>query len=248
VGGVSSPQMAGQLGGVMHGVGLEEGEGLGTGVGLQSPNSGASIHCVGQQVGQLRSVGKGRVSQSGLLKSVQRGKRFNGSTSQHRSGHSSTRFLHGVGAGDGGGVGASLGDGDGMTECEADGSGVDGSCVGASVSTIVVWVGNGVGALDGDLVDGVGALDGDLVDALDGDGVSTKAARVGDGVGALVGDGDGKGVGAGVGDGVGALDGDAVIRILARVGDVVGALDGDGDGKGVGAAVKLAISSSRIRS
>jgi hypothetical protein len=150
--------MAGQLGGVMHGVGLEEGEevgsavgvgvgptdgdpetaGVGTGVGLQSPNSGASIHCVGQQVGQLRSVGKGRVSQSGLLKSVQRGKRSNGSTSQHRSGHSSTRFLHGVGtgegAGDGGreGKGASIGDADGTTDGEADGNGV-----GASVSTIV---------------------------------------------------------------------------------------------------------------
>jgi hypothetical protein len=115
-GGFGSPQTDGQPGGGTHCVGLEEGDAdgdsdggvVGTGVGLQSPSSGASRHIVGQQVGH-RSNGKGMTSQSGLLKSVQRGKRSNGSTSQQRSGHSAVRTLHGVGTGDGAGEGRGVG-------------------------------------------------------------------------------------------------------------------------------------------
>ena len=83
--------------------GDSEGKVVGTGVGLQSPNSGASLQIAGQQGGQL-SAGNGMVSQSGLLKSIHNGLRSKGSTSQHRSGHSTVRTLHGLGIEDGASV------------------------------------------------------------------------------------------------------------------------------------------------
>lgn len=104
--GLGSPQLAGQLGGGMHcgtdgrADGDSDGEGEGTGVGLQSPNSGASLQILGQHRGQ-RSAGNGMVSQSGLLKSMHKGLRLNGSTSQHFAGHSTVRTLHGVGIAEG---------------------------------------------------------------------------------------------------------------------------------------------------
>jgi hypothetical protein len=109
-------------------VGSEDGPADGTGdgndVGLQSILSSGPLHSVGQQGGQLMSVGKGKVSQSGRPKSVHSGGRFMSSTLKQASGHSSIKYVHAVGTGDGAGDGAGEGNCEGSDEGNGDGNAV----------------------------------------------------------------------------------------------------------------------------
>jgi len=88
--------------------GLADGTGDGSGVGLQSILSMASLHLVGQHSGQLASS-NGKASQSDRPKSRHKGGRWNGSTSKQAVGHSSIRYEHSVGMEEGTGLGRSVG-------------------------------------------------------------------------------------------------------------------------------------------
>jgi hypothetical protein len=111
--------------------GTGEGIAVGEQIGGEPSGVGSNIgfsllHSSGQHSGQLRPVGKGSASQSGLSINVsaQSGGRIESllSKKQVSKGQSSMTLLHGVGTGLGAGVGISLGAEDGSGEGTGEGA------------------------------------------------------------------------------------------------------------------------------